>query len=346
MLNFCTLFDANYLSRGLVMYESLLKNSSDFHLYILSFDNDSLQYLRQANYEHLTVISLTEFEDQELLRVKKDRTIAEYCWTCTPSLILYCLKVFGLPSCTYIDADMVFYDDPKILVDEDPKASIIITEHRYTKEYDVSATHGIYCVQFMYFKNNEEGMEALKWWRQRCLEWCHAYLEDGKFGDQKYLDDWTTRFSGVHVMQHEGGGVAPWNIQQYNFRKDDGKIQLQLTGASHWHPLIFFHYHGLKFYSNQKVSLTGTMYEMDEQATNLIFVPYVRSLVSRAEQIKQKGAGFEPNGARGPAPGNLNIFAQFLKERLLLVFSGKLSILQADKFNFRKYYHYYRSNRI
>jgi hypothetical protein len=328
------------------MYESLLKNSKAFHLYILAFDEQSLLFLKSADFEHITVISLSEFEDDQLLEVKKDRTIAEYCWTCTPSLILYCLRTFNLPSCTYIDADLVFYHDPKILIDEDPRASIFITEHRYTKEYDVSHTHGIYCVQFMYFKNNMEGNEALTWWRDRCLEWCHAYLEDGKFGDQKYLDDWTSRFSGVHVMQHEGGGVAPWNIQQYKLNKKDEEIFLHLSGASHWHPLVFFHYHGLKFYSDQKFSLTGTMYEISDQAKKLLFLPYVKALLTMGEQIRHSGADFDPNGARQPSPGNLNIFAQFLKERLLLLFGGKLSIFQPGKFNFRKYYHFYSNNRV
>ena len=33
------------------------------------------------------------------------------------------------------------------------------------------------------------GLKALKWWRDRCLEWCYARIEDGKFGDQFYIED-------------------------------------------------------------------------------------------------------------------------------------------------------------
>ena len=341
MINFCTLFDSNYLTRGLAMYESLLKTTSSFHLYVLAFDDHSLNYLRETAGPHLTIISLKAFEDEKLLSVKAGRSNAEYCWTCTPSIILYCLKRFNLTSCTYVDADMMFYHDPQILIDEADGSSIIITEHRYSREYDVSKTHGIYCVQFMYFKSNEEGLEALNWWRDQCIEWCFAYLDHGRFGDQKYLDDWTTRFTGVHVMQHPGGGIAPWNIQQYEFSANGNEIKLRKKNQSTWEALVFFHFHGLKFYSDQKVSYTGTMYEVDSHVNKLLYRPYVNRLESIQSRLHKEGVRFNSNGARNPAPSKLNIFAQFLKERMLLVMRGKISVFDFRKFDFRKYYHFY-----
>ena len=57
---------------------------------------------------HVTVISLQEFEDQRLLVAKKNRSSGEYCWTCTPSTVLYVLDHFEVDNCTYIDADHFF----------------------------------------------------------------------------------------------------------------------------------------------------------------------------------------------------------------------------------------------
>ena len=82
----------------------------------------------------------------------------------------------------------------------------------------------------------------LNWWRESCNAWCYARLEDGKFGDQKYLDDWTIRFEGVHVLENLGGGVAPWNIQQYKFEEKPFE-------------LVFYHFHGFKFLENNRVEL-------------------------------------------------------------------------------------------
>jgi hypothetical protein len=185
-MNFCTLFDSNYMSRGVALYRSLEAHSDTFHLYILAFDNKCADTLVAMKLPHATVITLPEFEDEDLLRVKKERTRGEYCWTSTSSLILYCINTYNLPHCTYLDADMYFYNSPQLLLDEVPaEYSVLITEHRYTKPYDQSATSGKYCVQFMYFKNDTNGMKVLNWWRNACIEWCYNRMEDGKFGDQK-----------------------------------------------------------------------------------------------------------------------------------------------------------------
>ena len=66
MHNYCTLFDSNYLTRGLAMYESLKKYSHNFHLFIFAFDIRSYNLLKKLKLVSTTVISLKEFEDEEL----------------------------------------------------------------------------------------------------------------------------------------------------------------------------------------------------------------------------------------------------------------------------------------
>jgi len=341
MINFCTLFDSNYLARGLALHESLQRTCPAFHLYVVAFDDLCYNYLKQANIPGLTPISLKEFEDEELLRVKPTRSVAEYCWTCTSSVILYCINTYQLPSCTYLDADMIFYEDPQKLIDEMGQNAVLITEHGYTKEYDQSHANGIYCVQFMFFRNDEKGMTALEWWRERCLEWCYAYQEDGKFGDQKYLDDWTTRFEGVHVLQNRGGGVAPWNLQQFVFKKSGGHILLTTVKGQQTLPLVFFHFHGLKFYTNNMVSCCGTLYEIDEPTKSIVYIPYIKRLLQIEETIKQQGTISNPNGRRAAAPGKMKVFAGFCKELLYMFSKGKISPFKVKTYNFSKHYHYY-----
>lgn len=267
------------------MYESLVKTGTSFHLYIFAFDDLSFEILNKLQLKHATVISLKQFEDEKLLQVKPGRTKAEYCWTCTSSTILYVLENFKVESCTYVDADLFFYQDPKILFDEMGNKSILITEHRYPPKFNRINTSGIYCVQFITFLNNNEGLTALRWWRESCIDWCYDRYEDGKFGDQKYLDDWTTRFKGVHVLQHLGGGLASWNVEQWPFvSKKQNLITFKDPKTNNTFEAIFYHFHHVRFYLNNTVDL-GWRHPTMPVVKNL-YVPYIIELQKTETLVK------------------------------------------------------------
>ena len=294
MHNFCTLFDSHYLTRGVALYESLLENCSEFHLYIYAFDDVSYEILVCLNLSHATIVSLAELEYEALLEVKPTRSVGEYCWTCTPSIIKHAIETYQLPSCTYLDADIYFFADPAPLIDELGDGSILITEHRYTSEYNQAKNSGTYCVQFTTFKNDTSGMSALNWWREACIEWCYNRVEDGKFGDQKYLDDWTVRFEGVHVLQHLGGGVAPWNVQQYDL--SDPRFEV-----------VFYHFHGLKFIQNQMVNLGK--YKYTPAVLSRVYQPYI----SHIERINAQLVSISPVFSQHLSVVNEEIISPFRK---------------------------------
>lgn len=286
--SFCTLFDSKYLTRALVMYRSLEQSGEDFELYAVCFDDLAYQTLIKLGYPNLVAIPLNAFETPQLQQVKKQRTAGEYCWTCTPHVIRYVLDTYNLPQVTYVDADLCFYAKPSLLLAEFEASgqSVLITEHRYTPRYDQSATSGIYCVQFMTFKADEHGLQVLQWWQDRCIEWCYARYEDGKFGDQKYLDDWTQRFEGVHVLKHIGGGVAPWNVQQYKIKQNDGE-GITVDGM----PLVFFHFHGYKRYLDGTHDLGN--YRLSKTVIDFLYRPYVQELLKAHSEILKVQPGFD-----------------------------------------------------
>jgi hypothetical protein len=281
MLNFITLFDKNYLSRGLALYQSLAEHCDNFLLYILAMDSETEEYLKKESADNRSIISLSQIEAfyPELAEIKKERKRNEYCWTLTPYSIQYAIKYYNLESCTYIDADILFYNDPKVLIEEAGNNSVIITEHRYTPEYDQTKISGKYCVQFMYFRNDVNGKEALEWWRQRCKEWCYEIYEDGKLGDQKYLDDWITRFNGVYVPHNIGCGIAPWNMQQYDFYITDKSIIVSDKITKVKNELVFVHFQNLKkcFISEQITWYLGE-YTISDTARNILYEPYIKRL--------------------------------------------------------------------
>jgi hypothetical protein len=323
-MNFCTLFDTYYLSRGIALYQSLEKHCGNFHLYIFAFNDKCYNILKKLSLPKATIISLKEFEDAELLKVKPTRTIAEYCWTSTSSTILYVLEKYKVESCTYLDADLFFYASPLPIFEEMGDSSILITEHRYSPQYNKEVKSGKYCVQFVTVKNDERGLKALRWWRERCLEWCYNRYEDGKFGDQLYLDDWTERFEGVHVMQHFGA-LAAWNVQQYDFAYQNEQIigVEKETGKSF--EVIFYHYHYLRFFTNGKIELGRRT--LSENVLNIFYKPYIQQLDEIKKKIKLIDNSFDPHGS-GKQPFNWKTPVLFVYRKM----KGVYNIFDNTKF--------------
>jgi hypothetical protein len=269
-----------YLSRGLAMYESLKSHTDEFHLYIFAFDDQSFQILKTMNLNNITPVSLAEFETPELLGIKNGRTKAEYCWTCTPSIISYLLKKYHFPYCTYLDADLIFYSDPAVLIEEmiQNQKNVLITEHRFSplaKLYEEKRA-GRFCVQFVTFSNDSDSLEILEKWRLQCIDWCYARHEDGKFGDQKYLDEWPEKYQNIYILQHLGGGVAPWNLQQYKFNINGKSFLGKVNKTGSYFKVVFYHFQYVKFIKNGVYDIGW--YFISSNFKSLFYIPYLKKL--------------------------------------------------------------------
>ncbi|KDB08742.1 hypothetical protein LIG30_2200 [Burkholderia sp. lig30] len=239
--HYCTLFDRNYLIKGLAMYQSLERHAGDFRLHILCMDDHAYDLLARLALPRAELIRLTDFEDQALLAVKADRTVAEYCWTCAPCLPVYMLERHPeVDFITYLDADLLFYSSLEPLYAEIGSASSVIVEHRFSPRFASAIVNGRYNVQWVSFRRDAAGLETLYWWRDKCIEWCFYRLEDDRMGDQKYLDCWTTKFKGVHELQHVGAGTGPWNYANYRIRDEGGQVWVDDV------PLVFYHFHSYR----------------------------------------------------------------------------------------------------
>ena len=267
-MNFCTLFDSYYLHKGIATYLSLEKVTDDFHLYVMAFDKECYEKLENFGFKHMTVEFVDDFETPELLAIKPTRTRAEYCWTCGSSIVYHFINKYNLESLTYIDADMIFFKSPQVLIDEMGDKSVGLSLH-FEKHENKNA--GRFCVQFVYFKNDENGMAVLKWWKDRCIEWCFARYEDGKFGDQKYLDYIPEKFEGVHIFENRGCGVAPWNMHQYEYGEG-----LNFTHKGVEYQTVFYHMHGTIFnFENGTLSLTMKYDDATKIEKEKFFYPYL-----------------------------------------------------------------------
>jgi hypothetical protein len=241
--HFVTYFDNNFLPIGLCLYSSLLEHSRPFHLWILCLDELVEENLLRLSLPHTTLIPLREAEDDRLLTVKPTRSRGEYCWTLTPFTPQFVFDRNNQVSrVTYLDADLFFFDSPKIFLDEFELSGkhVLITEHGYDPKYDRTEKSGRFCVQFMTFRRTEQGFGVMRWWQDRCIEWCFDRIEDGKFGDQKYLDQWPTLFpSEVHILSHIDKTLAPWNVDYFLSKSSSNSMP------------VFYHFQSFRIVSEK-----------------------------------------------------------------------------------------------
>lgn len=274
---FCTYFDQHYLPRALALYQSLLRNCPHFHLFVLCMDRGAHRTFEALDLAQTTAISLDQLEhaNQELRQVKKTRSRVEYYYTCGPSFLLYLLNCYPyLDLINYLDADLFFFADPKPLFDELEGCSVGIIEHRLPKRLAKFKRFGTYNVGWVSFRHDEYGLECLRWWAERCIEWCYDRVEGERFADQKYLDEFPVRFKSVGVMQHKGANLAPWNVANYRISDRDNRIWVDEQ------PLIFFHFQGFRIVAPWLFDTNFGWYHASPSSVvrRKIFGPYIREL--------------------------------------------------------------------
>lgn len=333
----CTLYNSLYLDKGLVLYDSLCKCTKNFKLYVLCMDEKCYEVLTNLKQEHHIPVRLADFEtgDEELLAAKANRPIGEYCWTCSSSFIRYILKHYGEACCTYIDADMYFYNDPQVLIDEmqDNDKSVMVVPHRFPKEkLKTARTVGTYCVEFNTFLNTPTALQVLDYWRNRCLDCCSNIGDGVHWGDQKYLDELVEKFNCVHVCQNVGAGVAPWNLKLYKKASVEDSVLWKKTKKES--PLIFFHYQYLKYITRSIINTNISIRRgVDFSLVNSLYFPYLLK-IEQKKQLLEGNYGVDFLIKHHPLDKNNP------KEKTGVFFSHLKTILSAFKALFQKSHPY------
>ncbi len=224
------------------MIDSLNRHCENFKIAVLCLDDVCYNILSSLNISNIITVRIQELEKRYpmLLTVKENRTRLEYYFTCGPSFIHYSLNLFiDCDLITYLDSDLYFYNSPKPLFDGFKNYSIGVVGH-HLPDYRRETRQGIYNVGWLNFRRDDEGMACLDLWQRQCIEWCYDKLENGKYADQLYLDEWPNLYSRFYEFTHHGANVAPWNVGDYDISLHDGQVYINND------PLIFYHYHGFK----------------------------------------------------------------------------------------------------
>lgn len=312
--NFCTLFDRNYASRGLALYRSLLRHlRGDFRLTILCMDEAAHEALAALDLPQVRLWRVEDIGDSELLALRSVRPLREFCWTCPGPLMLALLAEEGPGSVvSYLDADLAFFSDIRPIYDELGDKNILIHGHNFAPAYaSYAQSSGIFNVGLIAVRNSAEGIACLTRWRAQNVEMCVLDPEQGYCGDQKYLDEWPSLYPGLVILQHVGGGVAPWNMEAHAVTECND--QVMIDGA----PLIFFHYHALRVVLGGASPRWGAIpsigYDANEMVRRLIYRPYIRALREAHRELAV--AGLRQSALKLP----LRHLAGFLQRRQFVI---------------------------
>lgn len=282
MEHYVTLFDSLFLPQGLALHASLGRHAGAHTLWILCVDADTFDVLASLKLRNVRLIRLVDVQTPELARVKPSRSVGEYCWTLTPFAPKFVFDADPtVERVTYLDADLFLFRSPGPIFEEfeQSRKGVLITRHAFAPENDQSDTAGHYCVQFITFVRSRGEVVRL-WWAERCIEWCHARLEDGKFGDQKYLDDWTERFGdAVHVLKQVELMQAPWNMTRFAPSE-----------------AVAFHFHGLRLLRDGHALLCDG-YRMHCSTKAMLYQPYLKELARSIEVLKAEGFVVRPQAS-------------------------------------------------
>jgi hypothetical protein len=299
MIHVVTLFAQNYISRGLAMLESVQKYSTTpLRITVLAMDVETQSYLEEAHIPNLNSISIEDFQDPDFRKLLESRPFRELCWTAAACLTNYVFKKDSESEfIIYIDSDCYFFSDIACLSAEwNANSNIFVHEHRYSAgRLQWEATAGRFNVGVVGFRgNSKEAGACLAKWRQQVLDVCELNPELGLCGDQGYLNEWPTAYSGLQIMSSPGEGAAPWNIEDRVATKSSSVVCISDK------KLIFYHFHALRMSYNSRIRIVISQlafgYIIPKSVKKFVYRPYLAHLHSVNKKLQKQGFDFSEIG--------------------------------------------------
>ena len=312
MRHFCTLFDRNYIARGLALHRSLVRHCGDFMLHVLCLDAPTFHVLSALALPRTELITIESLEqaDNDLRGARSDRTPLEFYFTCKPVLLAYLLdSKASVSRLEYLDSDLYFFSNPSAAEEEYAESAVALSPHRFNTLNASRARYGRFNAGWISVSADPEGQRFVGWWRDRCMEWCRLAVEDTRFGDQKYLDQVPALFPRTTAVSHPGFNLAPWNIDGYRVDLSDRGVEIE------GRPLVFFHFHGTKrmLFNLYESGLHNYGAKLTSAITCGIYRPYATQLAASSRQLSDLPAAVRAQlDAASVAPSALDLAQQLV----------------------------------
>jgi hypothetical protein len=307
-----------FVPRALALQRSITTHSPDAMFAYYCVDRGSAEFLERHASPTVKVVPPGHYESEQLQAARTRLKLNEYCWTCKPFVLFHALDSFpGLEWAIWLDADMLAFGDLDLEIRRHLDANVILTPHRFSlpefAAYKPSV--GLFNAGYVAFRNTPDGIAALQWWGDKCLEGCPAQPTDDRYADQKYLNAMPQKFQGVAQSNSAGLNCAPWNVFEKKVAGEGCKVMIEKE------PLLLYHFQGLKIIRSWAFDLYGAPLRLPQLVRDLIYMPYVDALATQiravARQLGPSLVGIDEDfrGARGI----LNVARRLRRSRNLAV---------------------------
>lgn len=222
----CTLFDKNYMHKGIAMYQSLCETlMSDFVLYVLCIDDEVFDRLQKLNLPGIWLFQLSAIEKNDIeLQVTKllppsnyGSQRDNYIWALAPYFINYVLTRYieEGQQLMYVDSDIYFYESPEIIFEQAGGCPLALHTHRFSGDFNTNNDTGWFNVGVVVLSNYPKGREISRFWKKLVMSTNHEWYEKyGTCGDQKYLElIYLLNATETSIFDNEIPGFvhgAPW----------------------------------------------------------------------------------------------------------------------------------------
>lgn len=289
---FCMVVSRTRLIQAIACFLSLYKNMENFKVYILCVDEKCYEFLKEINSDKIVLLTIAELNREDLLAIKASRKLNQYCWTLKPGFIKHIFTLDdSINRVTYIDSDLFFYQNPNVIFENQPDASVLLSSGEiflpmYSKEFNqtMQTLTGNFNSGFISFKKDINGLQCVNWWDKMCVDSCTSNPEDNKFGDQKYLDDMPFLFNNVYEITTQGINIGHWNYLKYKFTVSNDNVMVNNN------KLIFYHFSGFRIISKYDIR---QVHEEDRVNIPFIYQIYKRALGKIIDDVEKIDPNFK-----------------------------------------------------
>jgi hypothetical protein len=241
-----TIATANYLSQAKALSDSFLKYNPQDQFKIILLDKIEnrfdINYFAPAEIIEVEMLGILELDEM----VRK-YTVFELSNALKPFVADYFLSNEKVNFITYLDSDILVFNNFSYIYNLLKNKSIIISSHSFSSIPDDGLScndksfllHGIYNGGFFAVRNDAPALVFIKWWKQKLKKECLVDYSQGLYVDQKWLNFVPLFFKGVSVTTHLGINVGYWNLHERKVDRIHNSLLINKVDD-----LIFFHFSG------------------------------------------------------------------------------------------------------